>query len=127
MFIFDKLEIVLNLSYCFILQDFIDIVLSKTQRKTPTEVHKQYAIGRIRQFYMKKVKFTQQNFHDKLTAILDDFPKLDVSTNYYTIISNSLSLIYSCQLMCFVLVNNMNYFCSLRQSVCEITYRLSAK
>ena len=84
MFIFDKLEIGLNLWYCFILQDFIDIVLSKTQRKTPTEVHKQYAIGRIRQFYMKKVKFTQQNFHDKLTAILDDFPKLDVSTNYYT-------------------------------------------
>ena len=62
-----------------VLQDFIDITLSKTQRKTPTEVHKQYAIGRIRQFYMKKVKFTQQNFHDKLTAILDDFPKLDVS------------------------------------------------
>lgn len=61
-------------------QDFIDIVLSKTQRKTPTEVHKQYAIGRIRQFYMKKVKYTQQNFHDKLTAILDDFPKLDVSS-----------------------------------------------
>lgn len=65
--------------YC-VLQDFIDIVLSKTQRKTPTEVHKQYAIGRIRQFYMKKVKFTQQNFHDKLTQMLDDFPKLDVST-----------------------------------------------
>lgn len=27
---------------------------------------------------MKKVKYTQQSFHDKLTGILDDFPKLDV-------------------------------------------------
>ncbi len=117
-------------------KDFIDIVLSKTQRGTPTVVHngaqpfevavvgacvasgraavwvgagcgiqlcmpKQnavaacavrcadllsvlclpsfcsagWAIQRIRQFYMRKVKFTQQNWHDKLTQILDDFPK----------------------------------------------------
>ena len=34
-----------------------------------------WAIQRIRQFYMRKVKFTQQNWHDKLTQILDDFPK----------------------------------------------------
>lgn len=25
---------------------------------------------------MRKVKFTQQNWHDKLTQILDDFPKV---------------------------------------------------
>jgi len=36
-------------------KDFVDIVLSKTQRQTPTVVHKQYAIGRIRSFYMRKV------------------------------------------------------------------------
>lgn len=35
-----------------------------------------WAIQRIRQFYMRKVKFTQQNWHDKLTQILDDFPKV---------------------------------------------------
>lgn len=27
---------------------------------------------------MRKVKFTQQNYHDRLTQILTDFPKLDV-------------------------------------------------
>lgn len=29
-------------------QEFIDIVLSRTQRKTPTEVHKGFNITRIR-------------------------------------------------------------------------------
>lgn len=60
------------------MQDFIDVTLSKTQRKTPTVVHKHYQIHRIRHFYMRKVKFTQQNYHDRLTQILADFPKLDV-------------------------------------------------
>lgn len=36
-------------------KDFIDIVLSKTQRKTPTVIHPSYAISRIRSFYMRKV------------------------------------------------------------------------
>ncbi|MFM9006328.1 MAG: hypothetical protein ACKOSR_12640 [Flavobacteriales bacterium] len=31
-------------------KDFVDVVLSKTQRQTPTVIHKQYAIGRIRSF-----------------------------------------------------------------------------
>lgn len=60
-------------------QDFIDIILSKTQRKTPTVIHKHYKISRIRQFYMRKVKYTQQNFHDRLSRIIQEFPKLDVS------------------------------------------------
>ncbi|KAK9918943.1 hypothetical protein WJX75_008237 [Coccomyxa subellipsoidea] len=58
-------------------KDFIDIVLSKTQRQTPTVVHNGWAINRIRQFYMRKVKFTQSNWHEKLSKILDDFPKVD--------------------------------------------------
>ena len=62
-----------------IAQDFVDIVLSKTQRKTPTVIHKNYQIGRIREFYTRKIKFTQQTFHDKLNQIINDFPKLDVS------------------------------------------------
>lgn len=65
-----------------VLQDFIDITLSKTQRKTPTVVHKQYKISRIRQFYMRKVKFTQQSFHDRLSQIIQEFPKLDVSVQF---------------------------------------------
>ena len=36
-------------------KDLINIVLSKTQRKTPTVVHPGYNITRIRTFYMRKV------------------------------------------------------------------------
>jgi nucleolar GTP-binding protein len=63
-------------------QDFIDIILSKTQRKTPTVVHKQYKISRIRNFYLRKIKFTQQSFHDKLQLILTEFPKLEVGLRF---------------------------------------------
>lgn len=59
-------------------KDFVDIVLSSAQSKTPTVVHKHYAIGRIRGFYIRKVKYVQQTYHDKLTKILEDFPVLDV-------------------------------------------------
>ena len=58
--------------------DFTDIVLSKTQRKTPTVVHPNYQIARIRQFYMRKVRFAQDEFDERLGHILTDFPKLDV-------------------------------------------------
>ncbi|KAI6001672.1 P-loop containing nucleoside triphosphate hydrolase protein [Pisolithus orientalis] len=57
--------------------DFLDIVLSKTQRKTPTVIHKNFKISRIRAFYMRKVKFTQDSFDEKLGAILSEFPMLD--------------------------------------------------
>lgn len=57
-------------------KDFIDIVLSKTQRQTPTVVHNGWQIQRIRQFYMRKVKYTAQNWHEKLTTILEEFPKV---------------------------------------------------
>jgi hypothetical protein len=75
---------IFNYNWCYIhiyFQDFIDIILSKTQRKTPTVIHKHYKISRIRQFYMRKVKYTQQNFHDRLSRIIQEFPKLDVSWN----------------------------------------------
>eukprot|EP00262_Sarcandra_glabra_P014581 TRINITY_DN4291_c0_g1_i2.p1 TRINITY_DN4291_c0_g1~~TRINITY_DN4291_c0_g1_i2.p1 ORF type:complete len:669 (+),score=111.84 TRINITY_DN4291_c0_g1_i2:100-2106(+) len=64
-------------------KDFIDIILSRTQRQTPTIVHKGYAISRLRQFYMRKVKYTQQNFHEKLSMIIDDFPRLDDIHPFY--------------------------------------------
>ncbi|KAK9104173.1 hypothetical protein Scep_021017 [Stephania cephalantha] len=64
-------------------KDFIDIILSRTQRQTPTVVHKGYAISRLRQFYMRKVKYTQQNFHEKLSAIVDEFPRLDDIHPFY--------------------------------------------
>ncbi|CAG9573614.1 unnamed protein product [Danaus chrysippus] len=71
-------------------KDFIDIILSKTQRKTPTVVHKHYKITRIRAFYMRKVKFTQQNFHDRLSRIIQEFPKLDDVHPFYADLMNVL-------------------------------------
>ncbi|XP_019195051.1 PREDICTED: nucleolar GTP-binding protein 1-like [Ipomoea nil] len=64
-------------------KDFVDIILSRTQRQTPTVVHKGYAISRIRQFYMRKVKYTQQNFYEKLSTIIDEFPRLDDIHPFY--------------------------------------------
>ncbi|GAB0093347.1 Nucleolar GTP-binding protein 1 [Sergentomyia squamirostris] len=71
-------------------KDFIDIMLSKTQRKTPTVVHKGYKISRIRAFYTRKVKYTQQNMHDRLSQIIQDFPKLDDVHPFYADLMNVL-------------------------------------
>ncbi|CAM1328234.1 GTPBP4 (predicted), partial [Pycnogonum litorale] len=71
-------------------KDFTDIVLSKTQRKTPTVVHKHYKISRIRSFYMRKVKYTQQNYHEKLSQIINDFPKLVDIHPFYADLMNVL-------------------------------------
>ncbi|GAO51177.1 GTP binding protein Nog1 [Saitoella complicata NRRL Y-17804] len=57
--------------------EFLDIVLSRTQRKTPTVIHKNFKISRIRSFYARKVKFTSETFTEKLEAILSEFPKLN--------------------------------------------------
>ena len=64
-------------------KDFLDIVLSKTQRKTPTVVHKGYHISRIRQFYMRKVKYTQKTINEKLSQMLQAFPRLDDIHPFY--------------------------------------------
>ncbi|KAK6180819.1 hypothetical protein SNE40_008803 [Patella caerulea] len=71
-------------------KDFIDIILSKTQRKTPTVVHRGYKISRIRGFYTRKVKFCQQSYHDKLTMIITDFPKLEDIHPFYADLMNVL-------------------------------------
>mmetsp|Transcript_20120 Transcript_20120/g.43823 ORF Transcript_20120/g.43823 Transcript_20120/m.43823 type:complete len:675 (+) Transcript_20120:351-2375(+) len=71
-------------------KDFIDIVLSKTQRGTPTVVHNGWKIQRIRQFYMRKVKFTAENWNEKLTQILDEFPKVDDIHPFYADLLNVL-------------------------------------
>lgn len=71
--------------------DFLDIILSKTQRKTPTVIHKGFKIGRIRSFYMRKVKFTQDAFDEKLEAILTEFPILD---NLHPFLASLLNVLY---------------------------------
>ncbi|SBT38744.1 nucleolar GTP-binding protein 1, putative [Plasmodium ovale wallikeri] len=71
-------------------KELVDVVLSKTQRKTPTEVHKGFKITRIRNFYMRKVKMCQELFRDKLQTIISDFPKLDDIHPFYSDLANIL-------------------------------------
>lgn len=70
--------------------EFIDIILSKTQKKTPTVVHPNYQIGRIRQFYMRKVKFAHEAFNERLENVISDFPKLDEVHPFYADLLNVL-------------------------------------
>eukprot|EP00762_Andalucia_godoyi_P001663 ANDGO_07120.mRNA.2 Nucleolar GTP-binding protein 1 len=71
-------------------KDFIDIVLTRTQRGTPTVIHKGYEISRIRRFYMRKVRFTQQNYDEKLESILTEFPRMDDVHPFYADLMNIL-------------------------------------
>lgn len=57
-------------------QEFLDVVLSRTQRRLPTQIRAGFQISRIRGFYTRKVKFTQETFTEKLSIILEGFPKL---------------------------------------------------
>ncbi|EER45545.1 nucleolar GTP-binding protein [Histoplasma capsulatum H143] len=57
-------------------QEFLDIVLSRTQRRLPTQIRSGFKISRIRAFYTRKVKFTQETFCEKFQNILDGFPRL---------------------------------------------------
>ncbi|MES1903696.1 MAG: Nucleolar GTP-binding protein 1 [Paramarteilia canceri] len=58
-------------------QELSDICLSKTQRRTPNEIHKNFQISRIRSFYMRKVKFLQQSYAEKLDEMISFFPHID--------------------------------------------------
>lgn len=64
-------------------KEFVDVVLYRTQRKTPTVIRKTMKISRIRSFYMLKVKFTQNTINQKLGQIVDDFPKIDEIHPFY--------------------------------------------
>lgn len=69
---------------------FVDIALQRTQRKTPTVVRPGYNITRIRHFYMRKVKFTQQTFSERISQIVNDFPRLDDIHPFYADLMNVL-------------------------------------
>lgn len=69
-------------------KDLIDIALSKTNRKTPTVIHPGYEIQRIRTFYVRKVKFSCEEFTDRLSSIVKQFPVLeDIHPFYADLIS----------------------------------------
>lgn len=57
--------------------EFLDVVLNRTQRKTPTVIRAGFKISRIRAFYMRKVRYTADGFVEKLTAVVDSFPKIN--------------------------------------------------
>mmetsp|Transcript_71202 Transcript_71202/g.113184 ORF Transcript_71202/g.113184 Transcript_71202/m.113184 type:complete len:687 (+) Transcript_71202:84-2144(+) len=69
---------------------FVDIMLSRTNRQTATVVHARWRISSIRTFYMRKIKFTQQNVCERLSKILSDFPKLDSIHPFYSDLMNVL-------------------------------------
>jgi len=70
--------------------DLIDTILSRTQSKTPTVTHPGYKITRIRKFYMRKVRFTEDTITEKLEAITKNFPKLDDIHPFYADMLNIL-------------------------------------
>lgn len=70
--------------------ELIDIVLMRTQRKTPTVVHPGYKITRIRSFYMRKIRFTQQTIQERLSTILTEFPRLNDIHPFYADLCNTL-------------------------------------
>ena len=71
-------------------QEFIDIVLSRTQRKLPTQIRAGFKISRIRSFYTRKVKFTSETFCEKFQAILDGFPRLQDIHPFHKDLLNTL-------------------------------------
>ncbi|KAI9678436.1 MAG: Nucleolar GTP-binding protein 1 [Trizodia sp. TS-e1964] len=70
--------------------EFLDIVLSRTQRRLPTQIRAGFKISRIRNFYTRKVKFTQETFVDKLSAILEGFPRLQDIHPFHKDLLNTL-------------------------------------
>jgi nucleolar GTP-binding protein len=70
--------------------EMINAILSKTQRKTPTVIHPGYKITRIRKFYMRKIKFTNQTIEEKVDGVINNFPKLDDIHPFYGDLINIL-------------------------------------
>lgn len=57
--------------------DMLDIVLNRTQRKTPTVIRPGFKITRIRAFYMRKVRFTADGFAEKFSDVISGFPNIN--------------------------------------------------
>lgn len=71
-------------------QEFLDVVLSRTQRRLPTQIRSGFQISRIRNFYTRKVKYTQETFTEKLSLILDGFPRLQDIHPFHKDLLNTL-------------------------------------
>ncbi|KKY21843.1 putative nucleolar gtp-binding protein [Diplodia seriata] len=71
-------------------QEFLDIVLNRTQRRLPTQIRAGFKITRIRAFYTRKVKYTAETFTEKIQAILEGFPKLQDIHPFHKDLLNTL-------------------------------------
>uniref|UniRef100_L2FG29 Nucleolar GTP-binding protein 1 n=1 Tax=Colletotrichum fructicola (strain Nara gc5) TaxID=1213859 RepID=L2FG29_COLFN len=71
-------------------QEFLDIVLSRTQRRLPTQIRSGFKISRIRGFYTRKVKFTQETVSEKLGQIIESFPRLNDIHPFHKDLINTL-------------------------------------
>ncbi|KAL9137452.1 MAG: hypothetical protein Q9175_001341 [Cornicularia normoerica] len=71
-------------------QEFLDVVLSRTQRRLPTQIRSGFQISRIRKFYTRKVKYTQETFTEKLSLILEGFPRLQDIHPFHKDLLNTL-------------------------------------
>ncbi|KAK2021909.1 nucleolar GTP-binding protein 1 [Colletotrichum zoysiae] len=71
-------------------QEFLDIVLSRTQRRLPTQIRSGFKISRIRGFYTRKVKFTQETITEKLGQIIESFPRLNDIHPFHKDLINTL-------------------------------------
>lgn len=68
----------------------IDIVLSTTQRQTPTVIHSHFPIQKIRNFYIRKIKHTSTEFTERFKTILIQFPHLEDIHPFYADLINVL-------------------------------------
>lgn len=71
-------------------QEFLDIVLSRTQRRLPTQIRAGFKISRIRAFYTRKVKYTAETFSERLSATLEAFPRLQDIHPFHRDLLNTL-------------------------------------
>ncbi|KAF2714204.1 nucleolar GTP-binding protein 1 [Pleomassaria siparia CBS 279.74] len=71
-------------------QEFLDIVLSRTQRRLPTQIRAGFQISRIRAFYTRKVKYTSETFTERLSATIAGFPRLQDIHPFHRDLLNTL-------------------------------------
>lgn len=71
-------------------KEFIDVILNKVRRGTPSVVHAGFHIQRVRQFYMRKVKHLQTDIHNRTSRMLEQFPILDNIHPFYADLLNVL-------------------------------------
>ncbi|PVI04516.1 nucleolar GTP-binding protein 1 [Periconia macrospinosa] len=71
-------------------QEFLDIVLSRTQRRLPTQIRAGFKISRIRAFYTRKVKYTAETFTERISATINGFPRLQDIHPFHRDLLNTL-------------------------------------